>query len=178
MGDADYLYVFHHVVMPIALEFSPELVFGNCFPGLAYSSTNTIPVSAGFDAAEGDDLGECHVTPAGYAHMTNMLCSLANGRVVVALEVFGIFVVFLIYPRDYSAGGLQPGIHLKLGTGRHKSLAGRPTPSVTPALPKRRGLENCLGSRYSAQSVLEVYEPENTRAEERYPCFPSILQWS
>ncbi|KAF9782541.1 histone deacetylase clr3 [Thelephora terrestris] len=60
MRDADYLYVFHHVVMPIAMEFSPELVF----------------VSAGFDAADGDDLGECHVTPAG----------LANGRVVVALE--------------------------------------------------------------------------------------------
>lgn len=70
MGDADYLYVFHHIVMPIAMEFSPELVF----------------VSAGFDAADGDDLGECYVTPAGYAHMTNMLCSLANGRVVVALE--------------------------------------------------------------------------------------------
>ena len=43
-------------------------------------------VSAGFDAAEGDDLGECHVSPAGYAHMTHMLSSLANGRMVVALE--------------------------------------------------------------------------------------------
>lgn len=32
MGDADYLYVFHHVVMPIAMEFSPELVFGDFFP--------------------------------------------------------------------------------------------------------------------------------------------------
>jgi len=28
MGDADYLYVFHNVVMPIAMEFAPELVFG------------------------------------------------------------------------------------------------------------------------------------------------------
>jgi len=28
MGDADYLYVFHNIVMPIAMEFSPELVFG------------------------------------------------------------------------------------------------------------------------------------------------------
>jgi hypothetical protein len=33
-------------------------------------------VSAGFDAADGDDLGECHVTPLGYAHMTHMLCGL------------------------------------------------------------------------------------------------------
>ncbi|KAG6903029.1 hypothetical protein C0995_007462 [Termitomyces sp. Mi166 len=40
----------------------------------------------GFDAAEGDDLGECHVSPAGYAHMTHMLTGLAGGRMVVALE--------------------------------------------------------------------------------------------
>lgn len=44
-------------------------------------------VSAGFDAAEGDELGECNVTPTGYAHMTAMLCTLAQGRVLVALEV-------------------------------------------------------------------------------------------
>ena len=44
-------------------------------------------VSAGFDAAKGDDLGECFVTPQGYAHMTHMLASLAGGRLVVALEV-------------------------------------------------------------------------------------------
>jgi acetoin utilization deacetylase AcuC-like enzyme len=52
------------------------------------SSLNAVvSVSAGFDAADGDDLGECHVTPAGYAHMTHMLCSLGGGRIVVALEV-------------------------------------------------------------------------------------------
>lgn len=44
-------------------------------------------VSAGFDAAAGDELGECLVSPAGYAHMTHMLAGLANGRMVVALEV-------------------------------------------------------------------------------------------
>jgi len=27
MEDADYLYVFHNIVMPIAMEYSPELVF-------------------------------------------------------------------------------------------------------------------------------------------------------
>ncbi|KAG8936674.1 Histone deacetylase hda1 [Tulasnella sp. 418] len=68
--DADYLYAFLRIVMPIAYEFNPELVI----------------ISAGFDAADGDKLGECHVTPAGFAHMTHMLCSLANGKVVVALE--------------------------------------------------------------------------------------------
>lgn len=44
-------------------------------------------VSAGFDAAEGDDIGECCVTPTGYAHMTHMLAGLAGGKLVVALEV-------------------------------------------------------------------------------------------
>ncbi|TFK44766.1 histone deacetylase complex protein [Crucibulum laeve] len=67
MGDADYIHAFQKVVMPIAMEFAPELVIS-------------------FDAAEGDDLGECFVSPAGYAHMTHMLSGLASGRLVVALE--------------------------------------------------------------------------------------------
>ncbi|KAG8825535.1 Histone deacetylase hda1 [Serendipita sp. 399] len=70
MGDAEYLYAFQRVIMPIAMEFAPDLVI----------------VSAGFDAARGDDLGGCDVTPGGYAHMTHMLSSLAEGRIVVALE--------------------------------------------------------------------------------------------
>lgn len=44
-------------------------------------------VSAGFDAAVGDDLGGCFVTPACYAHMTHMLMSLARGKIAVCLEV-------------------------------------------------------------------------------------------
>ncbi|KAA1470143.1 histone deacetylase complex protein [Dentipellis sp. KUC8613] len=70
MGDADYLHAFQRIVMPIAMEFSPELVI----------------ISAGFDAADGDPLGQCHVSPAGYAHMTHMLSGLAGGKLVVALE--------------------------------------------------------------------------------------------
>ena len=70
MGDADYIYAFQQVVMPIATEFNPDLVI----------------IAAGFDAAEGDMLGRCRVTPAGYAHMTHMLMSLAGGRLAVCLE--------------------------------------------------------------------------------------------
>ncbi|KAL0633314.1 Histone deacetylase hda1 [Maublancomyces gigas] len=73
MGDGDYMYAFQRVVMPIALEFNPDIVIGEQF-------------SAGFDAAAGDELGKCMVTPAGYAHMTHMLMSLANGKIVVCLE--------------------------------------------------------------------------------------------
>eukprot|EP01138_Halocafeteria_seosinensis_P005430 gb/GECG01005551.1/.p1 GENE.gb/GECG01005551.1/~~gb/GECG01005551.1/.p1 ORF type:complete len:1042 (+),score=127.26 gb/GECG01005551.1/:1-3126(+) len=70
MGDAEYISAFDQVVLPIARQYAPELVI----------------VSAGFDAAKGDPLGGCNVTPAGYAHMTSMLKSLAGGRVLVALE--------------------------------------------------------------------------------------------
>ena len=70
-------------------------------------------VSAGFDAAEGDELGECNVTPSGYAHMTAMLCTLAEGRVLVALEVrrgdYGFVGIGLS-----SVGGLQSRLHLHL----------------------------------------------------------------
>lgn len=43
-------------------------------------------VSAGFDAALGDPIGESLVTPAGYGQMTHLLKSLADGRLVLALE--------------------------------------------------------------------------------------------
>ena len=46
-----------------------------------------LAVSAGFDAADGDVLGECHVSPGGFAHMTHMLSCLAGGKLAVALEV-------------------------------------------------------------------------------------------
>ena len=98
--------------------------------------------------------------------MTNMLCSLANGRVVVALEVFGTSIP-LVYPRDRNAGGLQPGVHLEFGIGGNEGLTRRPTPSTAPAIPKRSGLKDCLGGRYGAESVLEVYGPENACSQER-----------
>uniref|UniRef100_A0A8C0L6C2 Protein deacetylase HDAC6 n=1 Tax=Canis lupus dingo TaxID=286419 RepID=A0A8C0L6C2_CANLU len=70
VGDADYLAAWHRLVLPIAYEFNPELVL----------------VSAGFDAARGDPLGGCQVSPEGYAHLTHLLMGLANGRVVLILE--------------------------------------------------------------------------------------------
>ncbi|KAL8996148.1 MAG: hypothetical protein Q9188_006635 [Gyalolechia gomerana] len=71
MGDADYLYTFQQVVMPVAYDFNPDLVI----------------IAAGFDAAVGDQLGGCFVTPTCYAHMAHMLSPLANGKLVVCLEV-------------------------------------------------------------------------------------------
>ncbi|CAG8443675.1 9185_t:CDS:2 [Diversispora eburnea] len=70
MYDSDYIYAFNKVVMPIAFEFDPDIVI----------------VSAGFDAAEGDPIGENHVSPVAYGHMTHMLKALAGGKLVLALE--------------------------------------------------------------------------------------------
>jgi acetoin utilization deacetylase AcuC-like enzyme len=52
-----------------------------------HDSLTHLAVSAGFDAADGDILGECHVSPGGFAHMTHMLSCLAGGKLAVALEV-------------------------------------------------------------------------------------------
>jgi len=70
MGDGEYMAAFQKIVMPIAQEFNPDLVI----------------ISAGFDAADGDELGGCFVSPGCYAHMTHMLMALAGGKVAVCLE--------------------------------------------------------------------------------------------
>jgi histone deacetylase 6 len=70
MGDAEYLAAFHQVVLPIAYQYNPQLVL----------------VAAGFDAAMGDPLGGCKITPEGYGQMTHLLSSLAQGRVAILLE--------------------------------------------------------------------------------------------
>jgi histone deacetylase 6 len=44
VSDGDYMTVWNYLVMPVAYEFDPELII----------------VSAGFDAAEGDPIGELH----------------------------------------------------------------------------------------------------------------------
>ncbi|KAJ9508999.1 hypothetical protein QJQ45_001447 [Haematococcus lacustris] len=59
--DSDLLQALMHVVLPIAYEFQPELVI----------------VSAGFDAAHGDPLGGCSISPACFAQMTHLLKGLA-----------------------------------------------------------------------------------------------------
>lgn len=87
MGDADYIHAFEKVVMPIGREFNPDLVI-SMLPNLARAFySNGDIVSAGFDAAAGDPIGECFVTPTGYAHMTHQLMGLAEGKCVAVLEV-------------------------------------------------------------------------------------------
>ncbi|KAM9494890.1 histone deacetylase 5 isoform 4-T4 [Clarias gariepinus] len=72
VGDVEYLTAFRTVVMPIANEFSPDVVL----------------VSAGFDAVEGHQspLGGYNVTAKCFGHLTKQLMKLAAGRVVLVLE--------------------------------------------------------------------------------------------
>jgi histone deacetylase 6 len=64
------LFAFSRLIMPIAREFNPDFVI----------------VSAGFDAASGDPIGECEVTPFGYSMMLTELMSLAGGKLALVLE--------------------------------------------------------------------------------------------
>ncbi|XP_067400681.1 histone deacetylase 7 isoform X2 [Emydura macquarii macquarii] len=72
MGDPEYLAAFRTVVMPIAHEFSPNVVL----------------VSAGFDAADGHPppLGGYKVSAKCFGYMTRQLMSLAGGAIVLSLE--------------------------------------------------------------------------------------------
>lgn len=65
------LYPHIHAFLLSLLQFNPELVL----------------VSAGFDAARGDPLGGCQLSPEGYAHLTHLLMGLASGRIILILEV-------------------------------------------------------------------------------------------
>uniref|UniRef100_A0A8C5PQV8 Histone deacetylase n=1 Tax=Leptobrachium leishanense TaxID=445787 RepID=A0A8C5PQV8_9ANUR len=72
MGDAEYLAAFRTVVLPIANEFSPEVVL----------------VSAGFDAVEGHPapLGGYRVSAKCFGYLTKQLMGLAGGCIILALE--------------------------------------------------------------------------------------------
>ncbi|XP_053262896.1 polyamine deacetylase HDAC10 isoform X2 [Podarcis raffonei] len=70
MGNADYVAVFLHVLLPLAFEFDPELVL----------------VSAGYDSGIGDPEGQMSATPECFAHLTHFLMQLAKGKLCVVLE--------------------------------------------------------------------------------------------
>ncbi|KAK9116471.1 hypothetical protein Sjap_015418 [Stephania japonica] len=69
-GDADYLAVWDHVLIPVAKAFNPDMII----------------ISGGFDAAVGDPLGGCRITPYGYSVMMKKLLEFAEGKIVLALE--------------------------------------------------------------------------------------------
>ncbi len=73
-GDADYLTIFHEIILPIAEEYQPQFVL----------------ISAGFDPYYRDPLGAMQVTPEGFSAMTQLLMECAEKycrkRLLITLE--------------------------------------------------------------------------------------------
>jgi histone deacetylase 6 len=69
MDTQDYAAVFHKLLLPMALEYGPELIF----------------VAAGFDATRGDKMGIMRVSTAGYGYFTQLL-KLINKKIIMSLE--------------------------------------------------------------------------------------------
>ena len=124
MGDGDYLYVFSKIIMPIAYEFAPDFVV----------------VSAGFDAAVGDPIGECTVTPDGFANMTYLLKGLAGGKILLALEGG--------YDIDSLSLGAIACMKVLIGAGGEKE-------NYMP--PK---LDNCVPSAFAVQTANLVIQAQ------------------
>jgi len=73
-GDADYLYVFREILLPVAREYAPELIL----------------VSAGFDTHRNDPLAGMGMSSGAYGQLTGILQELAEeccpGRLAFTLE--------------------------------------------------------------------------------------------
>lgn len=69
ISDKDYIYACETVFFPIIRKFAPDLIV----------------ISAGFDSAHGDILGQFDVTPLGYSWMTQGLRKI-QPKVCVTLE--------------------------------------------------------------------------------------------
>ncbi len=119
-GDAEYLAAWREVLMPIGREFNPDLVI----------------VAAGFDAAEGDPLGGCHVSPACYAHLTSQLMSLANGKIILALE-----------------GGYSLSATAVSAAACMEALLGLPAPPPPPSVPLAAAVPEAPKRRESLRST-------------------------
>jgi acetoin utilization deacetylase AcuC-like enzyme len=74
MGDREYLRIFRDVLVPVGLQYRPELIL----------------VSAGFDAHRDDPLGGMELSSGGYGAIASEILGLARetclGKVIFALE--------------------------------------------------------------------------------------------
>jgi acetoin utilization deacetylase AcuC-like enzyme len=99
-GDAEYMHIFEKILEPIALEYTPDIVF----------------VSAGFDVYYNDPLGGMQVTPQGFANLARIVLDFAKeicqGKVVFVLE------------GGYHLEGLRDSVKEVLKTMRGDILAG------------------------------------------------------
>ncbi|KAK2411529.1 histone deacetylase [Trifolium repens] len=138
VGDNDYIFAFQHVVLPIASEFAPDFTI----------------ISAGFDAARGDPLGGCDITPFGYAHMTHMLNALSGGKMLVILE-----------------GGYNLRSISSSATAVIKVLLGDSRVGDSRVCE----LENSFPSKAGLQTVFEVLDIQNNFWPSLKPIFMNVM---
>ncbi|KAM4562545.1 histone deacetylase 6 [Odontesthes bonariensis] len=129
MTDADYIAAFQQVLLPAAYEFQPQLVL----------------VSAGFDAAVGDPKGEMCVRPQCFHVLTHMLMSLAEGRLVLALEGG--------YDLQATAEGAAACVRALLG-GACPPL----TPPTAPSDSALQSISQTISALYPHWTSLQVLE--------------------
>ncbi|XP_058862731.1 histone deacetylase 5 isoform X4 [Acipenser ruthenus] len=153
MGDVEYLTAFRTVVMPIANEFSPDVVL----------------VSAGFDAVEGHQspLGGYSVTAKCFGHLTKQLIKLAGGRVVMALEGGHDLTAIC----DASESCVSALLGNELDALPQSLLQQKPCPKAAASLEKVIEIQSKHWSsvqRYAStvcQSLLEAQKREKEEAE-------------
>ncbi|MGH0133075.1 UNVERIFIED_CONTAM: hypothetical protein FKN15_045376 [Acipenser sinensis] len=153
MGDVEYLTAFRTVVMPIANEFSPDVVL----------------VSAGFDAVEGHQspLGGYSVTAKCFGHLTKQLIKLAGGRVVMALEGGHDLTAIC----DASESCVSALLGNELDALPQSLLQQKPCPKAAASLEKVIEIQSKHWSsvqRYAStvcQSLLEAQKRERDEAE-------------
>ena len=100
-GDGDYMAALDRVILPVARAFKPDLVLisaGFDSADGASRSRSTPSNRDGLtrvrhggalwrgDRRPGDPLGQCKVSPLGYAHMTAAVMGLVEDRVAIVLE--------------------------------------------------------------------------------------------
>ncbi|HUJ74921.1 MAG TPA: histone deacetylase [bacterium] len=112
-GDEDYAGIFSQVLLPLAREYSPQLIL----------------VSAGFDISRGDPLGDMQVTAGGFSRLTRMLMELSH-------DCCRDQLVFLLeggYRLDTLADGVCSVIETLAGDGVHFAEAAAPERSPLPS---------------------------------------------
>ena len=127
--------------MPIAHEFNPQLVL----------------VSAGYDPALGCPEGEQKVSPIAFAHFTNMVNTVANGKVVALLE------------GGYFLTSLAEGAALTV-----KTLLGDPIPSLLDDLS-----EPCIEMKTAIKNAKATLRPywKCIQIEPHDPDYKPLTDW-
>ncbi|KAK6482320.1 polyamine deacetylase HDAC10 isoform X1 [Huso huso] len=150
MDNADYLAAFFHVLLPVAYEFSPELVL----------------ISAGFDSAVGDPEGHMSATPQCFAHLTHLLMSLAGGKLCACLNPS----LPPVFRGGYNLDSLSQSVCQTM-----RALLGDPAPPLSglaaPCVSAVESIQNVRAAHQQywgclSQDLLPVSEPSTKRLRE------------